>query len=259
MIYELFCDQTHNGLAKVGGDDRVKLSLVIPAYNESAIIRDTLETVSRAVSALIGDYEILVVDDGSTDDMARRVQELEDPHIRLEGYQPNHGKGCAVRTGMLAAQGDIILCTDADLAYGTEVFAAFLDRFSHSEIQLVIGSRRLSPDGYRDYPPLRLLTSRAFNLLVRLLSGLRYDTQCGIKAYRREAAQRIFSRCTADGFSFDFEVLMLADAMGLKVDQLPVSIVNHRESKINILRDSARMFRDIFRIRRRVRGLRGTL
>ena len=233
----------------------MKVSLVIPAYNESSIIQGTLRAVTAELSAMTDDYEVIVVDDGSTDSMAELVRGFDDPHVRLEGYQPNHGKGCAVRTGILAAQGDLIIYTDADLAYGTKVFRTFLEQFETSDADLAIGSRRLSPDGYKDYPPIRLLASHVFNFLVRHFSGLIYDTQCGIKAYRRDAARRIFSHCTIDGFSFDCEALMLADRMHLKVEQLPVSIVNHRESKVHIIRDSYRMFRDIFRIRRRVRHL----
>ena len=229
------------------------VSLVIPAYNESAIISDTLRAVSAKLAELTDSYEVLIVDDGSTDGMADLVRNCGDPHVRLESYSPNHGKGRAVRVGMLAAQGDVILCTDADLAYGVDVFAVMLERFSKGDMQLVIGSRRIGPNGYQSYPPLRLLASKCFNLLVRLISGLTYDTQCGIKGYRREAARKIFSKCTIDGFSFDFEALMRADKLGLKVEQIPVSVINFRESKVNIIKDSFRMFRDLFRIRRIVR------
>ena len=231
----------------------MEVSLVIPAYNESAIILDTIRAVSAKLAELTGSYEVLIVDDGSTDGMAELVRNCGDPHVRLESYSPNHGKGRAVRVGMLAAQGDVILCTDADLAYGVDVFAVILERFSGGDAELVIGSRRIGPNGYQSYPPLRLLASKCFNLLVRLISGLTYDTQCGIKGYRREAARRIFSKCTINGFSFDFEVLMRADKLGLKVEQIPVSVINFRESKVNIIKDSYRMFRDLFRIRRIVR------
>ncbi len=231
----------------------MKVSLVIPAYNESKIVLDTLRTVSEKLSALTEDYEVLLVDDGSTDNMAELVRGCGDPHIRLEGYTPNRGKGCAVRTGMLAAKGEYILCTDADLAYGVEVFSTFLERLKATGADVAVGSRRLDPEGYKDYPPLRLVASKCFGALVRMASGLKYDTQCGIKAYRAGAAREIFSRCGTDGFAFDFEALMLADRLGLRVEQIGVSVVNHRESKISLLRDSLRMFRDIFRIRQRVR------
>jgi len=226
----------------------MEVSLVIPAYNESAIIQDAIRAASAKLAELTGDYEVVIVDDGSTDGMAAQVTSCGDNHVRLEGYAPNRGKGSAVRAGMLAARGDVILCTDADLAYGVDVFARLLEGLR--ETDLVIGSRRLGPDGYKSYPPLRLAASKCFGLLVRLASGLRYDTQCGIKGYRREAARSIYSKCRTDGFSFDFEVLMRADRQGLTVQEIPVSVVNFRESKVHIVRDSYRMFRDLFRIRR---------
>lgn len=230
------------------------ISLVIPAYNESGIIMDTIQTVSARLAELTAEYEVLIVDDGSTDGMAELVRGCGDPRVRLEGYASNRGKGCAVRTGMLAAQGDLILCTDADLAYGVDVFAGLLERLRTGEADLVIGSRRIGGEGYKNYPPLRILMSKCFGLLSHMISGLPYDTQCGIKGYRRKAAEQIFSRCTTDGFSFDFEVLMRADKLGLKVEQFPVSVINFRESKVNVVRDSARMFRDVFRIRKKVRS-----
>lgn len=229
------------------------LSLVIPAYNESKIVLDTIRAVSEKLSQLSEDYEVLIVDDGSTDGMAELVRDCGDPRVRLEGYTPNRGKGRAVRTGMLAARGEIVLCTDADLAYGVDVFAAILEKFRSSGADLVIGSRRMGGKGYQNYPPLRVLASKCFGLLSRAVSGLPYDTQCGIKGYRRQAARDIFSKCTTDGFSFDFEALMRADKLGLTVEQIPVSVINFRESKVNVARDSVRMFRDMFRIRRAVR------
>lgn len=230
----------------------MKLSVVIPAYNESSIIEDTLRTVTARLEQMEADYELILVDDGSTDDTAEKVRAFEGPKVRLAGYQPNRGKGCAVRTGMLAAKGDYVVCTDADLAYGLENIPDMLKKLENTGADLVIGSRRLSGDGYQNYPPLRLVASKVFGAMVRVFSGLPYDTQCGIKAYRRAAAQDIFSKCATDGFAFDFEVLLRAQRLGLRVEQEAVSIVNHRESKINILRDSMRMFRDIFRIRRQV-------
>lgn len=230
----------------------MKVSLVIPAYNEGAIILDTIRAVSAKLAELAGEYEVLIVDDGSTDGMDRLVRTCGDPHVRLERYTPNRGKGRAVRTGMLCAQGDIVLCTDADLAYGVEVFSLILERFQTTDASLVIGSRRIGGEGYKEYPPLRILMSKCFGLLSHMISGLSYDTQCGIKGYRRQAAQAIFSKCATDGFSFDFEVLMRADKLGLRVEQIPVSVINFRASKVNVVKDSVRMFRDVFRIRQAV-------
>lgn len=228
------------------------LSLVIPAYNESGIIADTLRTVTARLERMDPDYELILVDDGSTDGMEELARPFENSHVRLEGYRPNRGKGCAVRTGMLAAAGEYVFYTDADLAYGLENIPDMLEKLRATGADLVIGSRKLSGDGYRDYPPLRLLASKCFSFLTRLISGLPYDTQCGIKGFRREAARTIFSGCATDGFAFDFEVLLRARRLGMRIEQEAVSVVNHRDSKINVLRDSLRMFRDVLRIRRRV-------
>lgn len=231
----------------------MRLSLVIPAYNESGIIVDTVRAASARLAEIDPEYELLVVDDGSTDNTAGLVRPLEDGHVRLLGYTPNRGKGRAVCAGMLAARGDYVFHTDADLAYGLENIPDMLDKFERTGADLVIGSRRLGGDGYRDYPPLRLMASKCFNLIVRTLSGLSYDTQCGIKGFTRDAARRIFPLCGTDGFAFDFEVLLRASRMGLQIEQEAVSVVNHRASKVNVLRDSLRMFRDLLRIRRRVK------
>ncbi|MGI6030969.1 MAG: glycosyltransferase [Eubacteriales bacterium] len=234
----------------------MKISLVIPAYNEQSIIADTIQTVEKALIQLSPDYEIVVVDDGSQDDTAGEVERLQakrpDSRLRLVSYQPNRGKGCAVRTGILEAQGDVIFCTDADLAYGVAVLAPMLQRLQRENADLVIGSRRLDHNGYRDYPPLRLLASRCFGMVSFLASGLPYDTQCGIKGYRREAGQAIFRRCRTDGFAYDFEVLLLASQLGFRVTQMPVRVIRHRDSKVNVLQDSLRILRDMVSIRSRL-------
>lgn len=231
----------------------MKLSLVIPAYNESLIIVDTLKTVMARLARIDPDYELILVDDGSTDGMAELVRPLENEHLRLEGYRPNRGKGAAVRVGMLAAKGDYIFCTDADLAYGLENIPPMLDKLEKTGCDLCIGSRRLNGEGYKDYPFIRLVTSKGFGLLVRVLSGLPYDTQCGIKGYTRTAAHAIFAKCQTDGFAFDFEVLLRAKKSNMTVEQEAVSIVNHRDSKVDILRDSVRMFNDLLRIKAQVK------
>lgn len=231
----------------------MKLSLVIPAYNEKDIIEGTVKTALARLTAMSPDCELIVVDDGSTDGTPHLLRAIEDTRVRLVEYTPNRGKGAAVRAGMLAAAGDYVFCTDADLAYGLENIPSMLAKLEETGCDLVIGSRRLNGQGYKDYPLLRLITSKGFALIVRVLSGLPYDTQCGIKGYRREAAQALFSRCATDGFAFDFEVLLRAQRAGMAVEQEAVTIVNHRDSKVNLLRDSVRMFRDLLRIRARVR------
>ena len=225
-----------------------KISLVIPAYNEAQIIASTAEAALAFLSAHYDDYELIISDDGSTDDTRAIVGGIGDERLRLAGHMPNRGKGSAVREGVLAAEGDVIVCTDADLAYGLEVIPGLVG-LTDEGAALAIGSRWLHSDGYADYPPLRRAASRTFHFMAGHMAGFSYDTQCGIKAYSRAAAREIFSRCECDGFAFDFEVLMLADKLGLKIAEYPVKIVNHRDSKVRVFRDSLRMFRDICRIK----------
>lgn len=231
----------------------MKISLVIPAYNEKDIIADTVRAAVARLESISPDYELIVVDDGSTDGTCDLIRPMEGGHLRLLRHSPNRGKGAAVRAGVLAAAGDYIFCTDADLAYGLENIPSMLAKLEETGCDLVIGSRRLNGAGYQGYPLLRLISSKSFALIVRVLSGLPYDTQCGIKGYRREAGRSLFSRCATDGFAFDFEILLRARRAGMEVEQEAVSIVNHRDSKVNLLRDSARMFCDLLRIRARVK------
>ncbi|NLW65564.1 MAG: glycosyltransferase [Clostridiales bacterium] len=229
-----------------------KFSLVIPAYNEASIIESTIKTLLPYLDRHFSDYELIISDDGSTDDTKAIAESIPDPHLRCVGHMPNKGKGAAVRDGMMAANGDIIAYTDADLAYGIDVIVPLLEKLEREGTDIVIGSRKLHPEGYENYPPLRLLASRCFSFLTGLLAGFQYDTQCGLKAFTAPAARQIFSRCETDGFAFDFELMMLAVRLGYTVGQLPVKIVNHRLSKVHVFKDSIKMFGDVIRIRRSV-------
>ncbi len=231
----------------------VKISLVIPTYNEGAIIKSTVETALAFLEARFPDFELIISDDGSTDNTRSVVAGIAHPRLRCVSHKPRRGKGSAVRDGILAATGELVAYTDADLAYGLEAVGEILDLLRETGTDLAIGSRRLHPEGYANYPFIRLLASRVFGMVTGLLAGFRYDTQCGIKAFTADSALEIFTRCETDGFAFDFEAMLLAKALKLRVSQLPVTIINHRESKVNVWKDSVEMFGDIVRIRREVR------
>ena len=236
----------------------VFVSVIIPAYNEELIIKDTINQLLSFLAGSFSQYELIIADDGSTDGTRAAVESMGSDRLRCVWHFPNKGKGCAVREGVLAAKGRVVVYTDADLAYGTAVIADLVRLLEEKGTDLAIGSRKLHPQGYADYPPLRLLASRCFSLVTSIFAGFSYDTQCGLKAFTAGAAGEVFSRCETDGFAFDFELMMLAQRMGFSVAQLPVSIVNHRQSKVNVLRDSIRMLRDLMKIRHSVnKRLRG--
>ncbi len=226
-----------------------KISLIIPAYNEKAIIKNTIETALDFLERNYSDYELIISDDGSTDETVKLAELITNPHLRIIGHKPNKGKGSAVREGILAACGDIVVYTDADLAYGIGTVGELVTKLQSKGADVAIGSRKLHPEGYEDYPIIRLLASRLFSFLTGLLAGFHYDTQCGLKAFSATAAKQIFSRSISDGFAFDFEVMMLTKGLALSVTQFPVKIINHRDSKVQVLRDSIKMFGDIIRIR----------
>lgn len=233
----------------------MKISVVIPMYNESAVIEQTARQLSYAMQSSFDDYEILFSDDGSTDGCGQLVRDLGLPNVCVTGYEKNRGKGCAVRTGILAATGDIVIFTDADLAYGTDVIAEAVRRLEENpDCGMLIGSRNLEKGGYGDYGHLRRIMSRLYIRVLCLVGGFRLsDSQCGFKAFRREVAYAIFSRAKVDGFAFDFEAILRAQKLGIPILEMPVRVINHGNSKIHVFRDSAKMLRDLRRIRREVK------
>lgn len=238
----------------------MKISVCIPMYNEARIAADTARTVWEAMAENRRrhgwDFEIIFADDGSQDDCADRVRAVAAEgkgEIRVVGYEVNRGKGSAVREAVLASGGDIVIYTDCDLAYGTDVIARALLRYT-PDVDAVIGSRRLSGGGYEGYTPLRKIASAVYFGVLKTVGGFRLsDSQCGFKSFRGDVARKIFDRCQTSGFAFDFEVLLLAEKLGVTIEEMPVTVINHRASTVHVVRDSIRMVRDLLRIKKRVR------
>ena len=235
-------------------------------YNESSIVADTVKTVHSAMEQLRRDfaweYEVLFCNDGSTDncaDLARSAAaELDPERLIITGYEKNRGKGAAVRHAVLESTGDIVVCTDCDLAYGTDVVGEVVKYFIPEEGKtapdLVIGSRKLGGDGYEGYTFIRKVASKCYMLVLRVVAGFKLsDSQCGFKAYTGAVAHEIFSKVETDGFAFDIEVLMRATKKKLTIAEMPVKIINHRESKVSVLSDSVKMVKDLFRIKKLVK------
>ncbi len=224
-------------------------------YNEEKILPDTIKTLHEYMSATFDSYEIIFVDDGSKDRSKEIVENCGLPDIRLVSYGQNRGKGCAIRHGMLAAKGEIRLFTDCDLAYGTEIIRTLYDKFVASECEVMIGSRNINADGYEGYTFLRKLASKVYIKALCIIGGFKLsDSQCGFKAFSAKAAEAIFSKCVTDSFAFDFEAIMFATKLGFKISEIPVRIINHRESesKVNMLSDSIKMLKDVIRIKSHV-------
>lgn len=229
-----------------------RYSLVIPAFNERQRIAASLDKVLAHISEQGWSAELVVVNDGSRDDTADIVRRYaqRNPCVRLLENPGNRGKGYSVRNGMLHAQGEILVFSDADLSspiYEMGKLCAALD----GGADVAIGSRWMRPELQTERQPLyRQLFGRVFNLLLRGLLGLKFkDTQCGLKAFTRSAAQQIFPRQRIERWGFDPELLFLARRLGLRVAEVPVEWAHDDRSKINPLVDGLKMFAEILRIR----------
>lgn len=228
---------------------RARLSVVVPAFREERIGA----TVTRLQGELAwidrtGGLEIIVVDDGSGDGTAERAEVAgADLVIR----QPvNRGKGAAVRAGMLAATGATVAFTDADLAYAPAQLIGLLTRVE-AGYDVVFGNR-YHPESSTvvEASALRRLGGRGVNLLTRtVLAGNHPDTQCGLKAFRADAAREVFGRCRVDGFAFDIEVLHLTEQLDLSHVDVAVEVENSPRSTVHVGRDALRLARDVRRIR----------
>ena len=227
-------------------------TFVIPAYNESIRLRPTLDALLRHTREQNWDAEIVVVNDGSTDNTAQIVREYNQSHpqILLLENPGNRGKGYSVRNGMLHARGDICLFTDADLSSPIEEAQKLFDTIGRGA-DIAIGSRWLRVELQTERQPLyRQLFGRIFNLALRVILGLRFaDTQCGFKAFRREAAQRIFPLQKIERWGWDPEILFLARRASLRVEEVPVLWAHSEGTRLHPLRDGLKMFLEVLRIR----------
>lgn len=231
--------------------DTCSLSIVIAAYNESQRLPATLERVVTYSDAASGDYEVIVVDDGSTDATAALVKSFSQkyPTVRLISLEKNRGKGAAVRSGVLAAKGELILFCDADGATPISEIARLQQAVTEGA-DIAIGSRALTSDDVTvDAHLHRLVIGRVFNFFANLLlvPGIA-DTQCGFKLFKRSIANKIFPLQVEDGFIFDVELLYLARKFSAKVSEVAVDWADQPGSRVKLLRDSWRMFSGLFRI-----------
>ena len=227
-------------------------SIVIPAFNESARILTTLQSVVGYVRERAWRAEIIVVNDGSQDDTAGVVRAFaaEAPEVRLIENPGNRGKGYSVRSGLLQSLGDVVMFTDSDLSAPIEE-AALLFAAIEQGADIAIGSRWLESGRQTHRQPFyRQFFGRCFNAVTRMVMGLRFaDTQCGFKAFTRTAAQTVFQLQTIEGWGFDPEILFIALKRGYRVVEVPVSWAHDERTRMSYLRDGIKMLGEIATIR----------
>lgn len=226
------------------------ITLVIPFYNEEAVLANTIRRAEDYLETTFSEHELILVDDGSTDASLGIARKYESHSVRVLAYRPNRGKGHAVRVGMLSARGDAVFFCDADLSYGLEVLKTGYDKLIAGHCDVIVGSRSIGEDGYKSYPLVRKIASRGFVSAVNAVLGLGVsDCQCGFKGFKRAAAKRIFGCARIDGFAFDMEALYVARQMRYRIEEMPVRLLIHGESKVHVVRESFLMFRDVLKVR----------
>jgi dolichyl-phosphate beta-glucosyltransferase len=243
-----------------------ELSIIVPAYNEEARLGTSVEQIFQFVRSRGLDAEVVIVDDGSSDRTAETAEAAASRAgagggARVIRYEPNRGKGFAVRTGLDAARAPIALFTDADLSTPIDEMDKLLKPIRDGLMDVTFGSRALDRSLIGTHQPWRREQGgKVFNLVVRLSTGLPFwDTQCGFKAFRMSAFRPMLSLMRIDRFGFDVEFLYVAHLHGLRLNEVPVRWNNDERSKVSIFRDSIRMFNEVLEIRRNARrGLYNT-
>ncbi|MBI5154057.1 glycosyltransferase family 2 protein [Candidatus Poribacteria bacterium] len=228
------------------------LSVIIPAFNEEQRLPATLASIQDFLSRARFSWEIIVVDDGSRDDtIGAATAAFRDERCRVLPNPRNMGKGASIRNGMLAARGKYRLFTDADNSTPIEEAPKLLARMKRERADVAIGSRAVKGACLEVRQPLyREFMGRVFNLIVQVITlpGIK-DTQCGFKIFTARAAKRVFPKQEMAGFSFDVEVLFLARRARFRIVEVPVRWINSPASRVSPIRDSAKMFADVVRIR----------
>lgn len=236
-----------------------ELSIIVPAFEEEERLGRSVEEILVFLRDKHPTGELIVVDDGSKDSTSEVAREVcaKCPEIRSKviRYEPNRGKGYAVRTGLEAAEADIALFSDADLSTPIEETEKLCDPIRKGEFDVTLGSRALDRSLIGVHQPWRREQSgKVFNLIVRTLTGLPFwDTQCGFKAFNMEKFRPLLGLMKIDRFGFDVEFLSVAHLKGLKLKEIPVRWNHDERTKVNVFRDSQRMFNEVRLIRSNVR------
>lgn len=235
--------------ASTPAHEPIEYSVVIPAYNEAERILPTIGAIAVHMSSLGKSWELIVADDGSTDDTIDLLEGLELVNLHVLRAEANGGKGSAVRRGMFAASGRVVLFADADQSTPIEQFGDLLERIDDG-FDVAIGSRSADGASVANKSLLRKVFSKGLNLMVRLGFGVRFaDTQCGFKMFTADAAELLFRRQLVNEFSFDLEILYLADKFELRVAEVPVEWIDAPGSTVDATRVAIEFLRDMAQIK----------
>jgi glycosyltransferase involved in cell wall biosynthesis len=222
-----------------------RISLIIPIFNQAAKISYSLKKIKQAVEFAFSNYELIVVNDGSTDGTLTILKDIAmtDEHLHIISYTPNRGKGYAVRQGVLHSHGDAVIFLDGDLDISPDLVKDYVQKLSTSD--LVIASKR-HPDSIVRIPRSREFLSRAFNLLIKVTLGIaQRDTQAGLKVGKGDIMRTIFRNVSVNRYAFDVELLTIASILHLKVQEMPV--IMKIERRFNT-KEIMNMFGDVMRI-----------
>jgi dolichyl-phosphate beta-glucosyltransferase len=227
-----------------------KLSIVIPAYNEQERIVATIGAIASHVSDLGFPWEMLIADDGSKDDTVKIVEELGLVNLTVLKTPQNGGKGSAVQRGMLASRGKYVLFDDADNSTPIEEVSKLLNKLEKEGFDVAVGSRAAEGAEEGKKTLFRKILSGGLRWIVKNIFRIGVkDTQCGFKMYTREAAQKLHTKQTIMGFSFDLEILYLASKYGYKIAEVPVSWIDAPGSKVDTRKEIQRFLRDLMKIK----------
>ena len=226
----------------------MKLSVIVPAYNEEKVIKESLLEIRKALADNVESFEILAVDDGSSDGTKEKILEAssECSEIVYAGYEVNRGKGGAIKHGVEEAKGDVIGFIDADLDLSPDHLVRFIKHMDESDCDVVIGSK-MHKDSKLDYPPLRRFVSWGYYIILKILFGMKIkDTQTGVKIYKSSFIKKVAPLLRVSGYAFDIEVLALCSHEGAKIDEMPVEIVFKRNASFGRISigDIFKMFGD---------------
>jgi dolichol-phosphate mannosyltransferase len=223
------------------------LSVVIPVFNQQSKVAYSIQKITQVVESYFRDYELIVVNDGSTDDtlniLKRLVPVYEEQHLRILSYTPNRGKGYAVRHGILHSRGEVVMFLDGDLDISPDLIKDYVEKLGTAD--LVIASKR-HPGSSVKVPTSRLIMSKAFNLIVNLATGINQsDTQAGFKVGKGEIMRTIFKNVNVNRYAFDIELFTIASVLRYRIQEMPVIMEIDRRFK---LKDIVRMSIDLIKI-----------